>query len=149
MRMNIPYIGLDVLIQEGTVSSISIESQKVYRTVVEDLWNQKAGKEGEIVLSEKDSVINIQNNAVCIFNALDIDANDRRIISKLYKELNENSQNQLFSHLDLILLTFRIVRKYISVVEATQFMVLACGNPIRLIENVEDTLNKKVRTYSS
>ena len=97
MRFVIPFLGFEMPAEQGEISSIAIENPDDFRLVAEDLWRQKNGMPGGLILSEQEKSLNFRDGTLCVFNPLDIDANDRKVLNHLYKELNENALELLTS----------------------------------------------------
>ena len=83
---------LDIELVENRVTIISVENPLAYREILENVWNQVMGQEGDFILSDGDKIKNISKEVECIFNLFDTDFNSKKIISKLYQELNGQSQ---------------------------------------------------------
>ena len=95
MRLVIPFLGFEISIVNGGLYSIIIENPTDFRKVIEDLWQQTNGQSGEIILSEKGKIISFRERALVVFNPVDINANNRKVLNTLFKELNENALNSL------------------------------------------------------
>ncbi len=91
MRFTIPYLGLDLLLQDDVITSVVIEAPELFSRTVGDIWNQSMGGEGECLLAENGKNIKLSSRTVCIVNPFNTNVNDRRIIGRLYKELNNLS----------------------------------------------------------
>lgn len=89
--MKLAYPNNDIVIEfeEGRISTLCIENPKAYREMVGDLWHQLNGNVGNWVLSEKEKILQISKFAVGIFNPLALDCNERKVLNKVYAELNE------------------------------------------------------------
>jgi len=93
---------LDVEIRENQVTVLSVENPKAYTTLLQDIWSQTQGGEGGFILSEGEEVKSISKVMECVFNPFAIDCNDKRIITKLYQELKEQSnESMLYEGLNL------------------------------------------------
>ena len=95
--MKLVHIGynLEINIQENQINVITVENQKAYTEILCDLWNQTNGLEGEFILSDRDKIKDISKEMECIFNPFELNVNDKKTITSLHKELNENS-NEMF-----------------------------------------------------
>ena len=87
---------LNITFKENQIHILSIENPKVYSRILNDLWSQSHGGEGDFVLSEGEKIKNIGKEIECIFNPFALDCNDKKIIGKLYQELNEQEVYLLF-----------------------------------------------------
>lgn len=54
-----------------------------------ELAGQVEGKEGRFVLSDNEKEVDISKNVELIFNIFALDINERKLISKLYMELEK------------------------------------------------------------
>ena len=59
MKVAIPYVDQIIDTDNGMVNALVIENQKLFSMVVEDIYQQIAGKEGRIVISESDKPCNV------------------------------------------------------------------------------------------
>ena len=102
MRLIIPWLCFDNIIEEGIIHSISIENPLDFRRVIGAVWEKDQGRDGDIILSEKETILGFKDHILCIFNLIDLNANNRRILTRLYKELNENAQDVLAEEFSLL-----------------------------------------------
>lgn len=78
--------GIKIQFRENKIQTLVLEHPRVFRQFVQDLHAQAQGNEGAIILSEQDE-INIHKEVELIMNPLDININNKRVISQLYNEL--------------------------------------------------------------
>lgn len=78
--------GIKIQFRENKIQALVLEHPRVFRQFVQDFHAQAQGNEGTIILSEQDE-INIHKEVELIMNPLDININNKRIISQLYNEL--------------------------------------------------------------
>lgn len=95
MNLAIPEYGVEVSMKENIVDVITIENAKAFRDILLDIWNQYNGGVGKIVLSENLKDLKFSKYTEVIFNPFAVDCNNRKIISKLYSELQEQSLLQI------------------------------------------------------
>lgn len=95
MRLLISNYDIELELEENKVTVISAESPRVYRDLLENLWKQANGEDGIFIFSEGTKRKNISKEVECIFNVFSIDINSKKVISKLYSELKEQSQTVL------------------------------------------------------
>ena len=74
---------------ENEVIVWAIETPKLFRTYVEELWQQTEGREGEFMLSDNGKLLDIQKQMEFIFNPLDIQVNEKRCWNKICTQLKE------------------------------------------------------------
>lgn len=96
MRFIIPSVGFETELLENKVTVISIENKSLFTKCVYDLWLQSKGEIGECVLSNGEGPIIFDKNASLIMNIFDVDVNNKKIITRVFKELAENA-NDYFS----------------------------------------------------
>lgn len=78
--------GIKIQFRENKIQTLVLEHPRVFRQFIQDLHAQAQGNEGTIILSEQDE-INIHKEVELIMSPLDININNKRIISQLYDEL--------------------------------------------------------------
>ena len=69
---------------------------------VEQLWKEIGGEIGEWVLSECEKTVLLSKCADIVFNPYSIDANDRKVLNKLYSELSEMVSERYMETLERI-----------------------------------------------
>lgn len=85
--------GLEMEIKENQVLVLFIENRKAYCQLMQDLWNQVQGQEGNFILSDKMKQLKISREMECIFNPFSLNCNDRKIMNKLYQEVKEQADS--------------------------------------------------------
>lgn len=78
---------LDLPIYENKPTTLVLENPVVMNSIVENLYCQCNGGEGEFVLSENDKILSLEKIAEIIINPFAIDFNARKIQSRLYSDL--------------------------------------------------------------
>lgn len=71
-----------------------IEAPELFSRFVLELYEQKGGEEGGFVLSDDEKEISISKYAEIIINPFAVDINDKRILNKLYAELDKISKDE-------------------------------------------------------
>lgn len=71
------------------ISEWIIESPELFSSYLSELEAQTNGAEGNFVLSENEKTLNLSKCATIIFNPIGLSANDKKVISKVYGELQE------------------------------------------------------------
>ena len=88
------------LLEEVTVPAPEtgevIESPEYFSEYVMELAGQVEGKEGRFVLSDNEKEVDISKNVELIFNIFALDINERKLISKLYMELEKLTADERF-----------------------------------------------------
>lgn len=95
MRLVYPPYDINLEIKENQVTVLTIENTTAYSAILNDLWRQSQGTEGEAILSEGERILDLSKAMICIFNPFDINCNDRKILNKLYQEIKEYTMNNL------------------------------------------------------
>ena len=108
---------------ENQILVLSIENHLVYSNILETLWKQYKGENGDFILSDESKELKLSQKMECIYNIFSINTNDRKIITKLYQELTfqndtllqEESvlfKQELISYLDKVVSTVPYNLKY-------------------------------------
>lgn len=92
MKLVYPMLNLDVEFTENTVSSLIIENQALFYEMVSDIYNQIEGYEGKFVLFENYESMEMRKAAELITQFVPFTLNKKDILSKLYGEIQKNSQ---------------------------------------------------------
>lgn len=79
---------IDMELDENSIQVLTIENALAFRQLVGDLWNEVEGGYGTWVLSEDNNTLLLSKSLAMVFNPYIIDANDKKVVSKLYAELN-------------------------------------------------------------
>lgn len=95
--MNISYPNYNILIstKEGTNTVICIENPVAYADVVGNIYHQMNGEDGDMIWSQDGKEINISKKGVVVFNPYSISPNEKRVINKLYQELEEKARDYI------------------------------------------------------
>lgn len=88
--------GIQCEAKEYESINIRIENAEALYTMTNDLWQQVNGKEGSVIVSCDFKELKLSKSAEMIVNPFSIDNNEKRIVSKLYRELSEMAVNELF-----------------------------------------------------
>lgn len=154
MKLVYPNNNITIEFEEGYVNTLCIENPKTYAEMVGGLWNQLNGDEGGWLLSEKDKILQVSKYMVGIFNPLDLDCNERRVLGKVYTELNEIVLDKF--HAEIAELNGRIVEFLDSLTECVPYHMevkpeLDVGGLLKLfdvrIENSSANLLEHVLDY--
>lgn len=71
-----------------------IESPKRWREIQKELSAQYLGRDGEWVLSDRDKEMNFSKTVEMIFNPLQLDENQRRLVTSFLKSFAEKAVNE-------------------------------------------------------
>lgn len=91
MKLTYSTYGIIFELEENKVNVCVIEDPTVLVEVVCSLSEQCEGQEGVFVLSEENKVLNIPKNVSFVKEPFSIDCNNRKILTKLYQELERES----------------------------------------------------------
>lgn len=95
MRLLIPNLGFEIALCENWAYMIIMEDQRAFSGAVFDIWNQASGEIGECRIFENEHLLKFTDECVCIFNPFDIKMNEKKLVTRLYKELKWVSFNEL------------------------------------------------------
>lgn len=84
---------------ENITNVFVIENTSVFSECVSDFWRQVNGLDGNWILSESNKQLNFSKNVLCVFNPWSLDINEKKVITKLYKEINEIANEQYIDRL--------------------------------------------------
>lgn len=88
---------LEIDIREQQITVLTIENPKAYSEILSDLWNQKEGMEGKLILSENEKVKKISKDVDLVFNPFSLDCNNKKVLTKLHQELKELTNENLLN----------------------------------------------------
>lgn len=96
--MKLVHINLNegILVDAINCTEWVIESPEYFSEYVMELAGQVEGKEGRFVLSDNEKEVDISKNVELIFNIFALDINERKLISKLYMELEKLTADERF-----------------------------------------------------
>jgi len=97
--MNLAYseYGLNIEFKENVVNHLVIENQDLLTQIVSELYGQCNGSDGEFILSDDTKELKIEKEVSIVLEPFSINCNERKVISKLYKELEEISLENMYS----------------------------------------------------
>ena len=87
--------GIEMELKENFLNILVVENPEAYAKILMDLWRQSTGEPGDFCLCDLDVEKPLSKHAECILNPFSLSCNDKKILSKLYHELKEISQNEL------------------------------------------------------
>ena len=99
-----------------------IESPKLYAYYLQELFLQQNGEEGRFVLSDKEKELNIAKNMEIIVNPFQIEINGRKILNKLYAELDQLSKSELM-YVKTLELTGKIQEYLLELEQNTEYVL--------------------------
>ena len=98
MKLICEKYGIFIEFIENQVATLVIENQKVFSEFVQNLNQQINGDEGDLILSDEDKELSFSKQAVLVTNPFTLNCNEKRIVNKLYKELQDTTNETLVEH---------------------------------------------------
>lgn len=127
---------LNINLIENHPTCLIIEDQHTYSDVIADLWNQINGGDGGWILSERESLLQINKMVELIVNPVSLNCNDKKVINKLYHEIKEvvNEKYEVeFATLNT------------DIIDFLEKVTLDCPYPIAL--NVDTDIHALLKLY--
>ncbi len=90
MRLVYSLYNLDIQIEENMVNVLIVENPEIFSALIQDMISEE-----NWVLSEPDKILTFDKTASFIINPFLLDCNERKVIQKLYQEI-DNSANDYF-----------------------------------------------------
>ena len=96
MRIIYSKYGIDLYLEENKITTIVIENPSLMSEVVRDISKQVNGEDGEWILSDKDKIFSLEKSGIFLDNPLMVNSNEKRILTRLYKELSEQANTLMY-----------------------------------------------------
>lgn len=143
------------LLDDNVVTEWVIEAPEEFTRYVQELYMQCEGAEGDFVLSDGEKELGIAKNVEFLDSVLDLDVNERKILGKLYADLEQLAYSEKFVVRTQEMIQY--MRTYIFELEQeTDFMLevddgvdmsaIFKGNGVKL-EAVETGILEKIVHY--
>ncbi len=136
MRLIHSGYGIDMELRENEVNILCIEKKKVFANFIQELLDQKIGKEGKFIFSKEDKMFNIAKEVEVILNPFIVDCNEKRIQQKLYQEIYERATDNYLPE------TTELNAKIISYLEK-----ITLGVPYDIIFDLEERIEALMKIY--
>ena len=94
MKLSHPMLNHPIDWEKSKINSFVIENSVMYRNFIRELYDQVSGMKGEFVLSHDCELLDISKNIEMIGNVLDMDMDNKRIISGIVRELTDIAVNE-------------------------------------------------------
>ena len=144
-----------IIIEKKTFTEWIIESPDLFSKYVQELYVQCERKEGQFVLSDNDKELDMSKCVEIIGNPFMVDINSRKILGKLYAELEELSRKeQMFEKTMRLTST---VHEYILNLEQETNYILQFDNELEISallkalgvrhEEIEDSFFERIVRY--
>lgn len=88
---------LEMQIVENRVNVLVVENPAIMAELVGELYKQCDGAEGRFVLSEDNRILHMNKAVNMITNIFALNCNDKKILTRLYQEIEESATENLFS----------------------------------------------------
>lgn len=88
--------GMELQLSENQVNTVILEHPTVLTQFLQTLLQQMEGEEGDLLLSEGDKILSFSKNAIFIENPLAFNCNEKRIVTKLHKELGNIVNTEMY-----------------------------------------------------
>ena len=100
MKLLYKNLNFEIVLTENKVAVCFIEKQEIFSVFMLKLLRHINGEEdGVFLLSEKSVSIDIKKECEIIFNPLSLDCNNKKILTNLYKELSDYSEDYYLENL--------------------------------------------------
>ena len=143
------------LLDDNVVTEWVIEAPEEFTRYVQELYMQCEGAAGDFVLSDGEKELGIAKNVEFLDSVLDLDVNERKILGKLYADLEQLAYSEKFVVRTQEMIQY--LRTYIFQLEQeTDFMLdvddgvdmsaIFKGNGVKL-ETVETGILEKIVHY--
>lgn len=96
MRIIYSKYGIDLCLEENKITTIVIENPLVMSEVIRNISRQVNGEDGEWILSDQDKVFSAEKISIFLDNPLMVNSNEKRILTRLYKELSEQANTLMY-----------------------------------------------------
>lgn len=83
MKIVSSYFNSQIEIAQGETFLLAVENQRLFKTIVEDIYNQVNGGDGDLILSENNAPILMSKNIDIIKDFAPFDINGKMFISKI------------------------------------------------------------------
>ena len=89
MRLVDSSLNVDICLTYDRPTVLVIENKESFMQFSFDIWNQSNGKDGIVILSERDKSVRFDKSVELVINPFGINFNDKKILTKVYSELEE------------------------------------------------------------
>ncbi|MBO6147963.1 MAG: type II-A CRISPR-associated protein Csn2 [Lachnospiraceae bacterium] len=86
-------LGINISFDKDRPLILILESEEHYSTVLSDIWAQSVGGDERFLLFEQDRQISLSKNAEIIRDPFSLECNNKKILSKLYRLMQEQSDD--------------------------------------------------------
>ena len=86
----------EIIFEENKVNLLVVENKKKFMEFIQEIIKQINGNEGKFFLFDKNTELKIYNKVEIIKDIFDLDINNKKILNKIYHELEELSIDSEF-----------------------------------------------------
>ena len=86
----------EIIFEENKVNLLVVENKKKFVEFIQEIIKQINGNEGKFFLFDKNTELKIHNKVEIIKDIFDLDINNKKILNKIYHELEELSIDSEF-----------------------------------------------------
>ena len=86
----------EIIFEENKVNLLVVENKKKFVEFIQEIIKQNNGNEGKFFLFDKNTELKIHNKVEIIKDIFDLDINNKKILNKIYHELEELSIDSEF-----------------------------------------------------
>lgn len=87
---------IKIELKENIVNLLVIENREIMSELVGEIYNQCNGSEGRFTLSENLKELKFEKEASMVLEPFTINCNEKKVITKLYKEIEELALENLY-----------------------------------------------------
>ena len=89
MMLCVPKLGIRIELDSQYITNFVIEEPKAFSDMVYSAYSQCEGEEGIIIISEGAKEISFAKSVDFIQNPLSVDCNNKKVLTALYKEMDQ------------------------------------------------------------
>lgn len=97
MRFVYEKYGINLELSRKNPNVLYVEKSEIFSQLIRNLWMQFQGGDGELLFCNEEKAVNIAKEIEFIVNPFALDCNNKKILSKVYKELEGVITEQLFN----------------------------------------------------
>lgn len=97
MRLVERALGLEIELKENVVSVLVVEDITLRLSIVEELYSQVMGKDGNWLLAENEKAYELSKKVEIILEPFSLELNNKRVKTKLYQDIKTIAQDFCFS----------------------------------------------------
>lgn len=87
MKLSHPLLEQPLLFGENEINVLIIENQRLFTSIIQEIFEQIKGNESNIVLSSNGNILDMSKNAELIVDYYNLEFNQKKVLNKLYQSL--------------------------------------------------------------